>query len=648
MPGRKRYSFGLTKLALVLLVAAVSGAAQEPAQPAGSPAVITGQQTAAQTTEQQAQAALEAQALKLLDQTVSEAQALRLPENRIRVQFTAGDMLWKYDEAHARSLFSEAAGNLGTLVRGLESNDRQQFGAVAQLRQEMLTVVAQRDPGLALDTLRATRLPQQAQNGPFRRVDADANLEFRLLTLIAASDPRQALQKAQEMLGKGEYSSSLLSLLAQLQSKDKDAAAKLTEDMLKSLRAENLTTNQSARNLTFQLLQTGPRPVPAATSGEPKVSTATNNQVLNEAAYRELLETAISAALSIVPQANVQAGQRGGGGGGARGNAGGSGQRGIFGGQGDANGMMLLVGVGALLPQIDKYAPARATLVRQKLSGAGINMEQQANVREQFNALTQQGTVDAILNAAGQASPGLQNRLYQQAALKAVDEGNTERARQIATEHLNPNARTQVLQAVERQQIVRALAQGKTEEAQQMLARLQTDDERVDVLLELAALLVKQGEKKPAGQMLEDARTIVARRAENYQQLEAQLRVAQAYAEVEPARSFEILEPGISQINELLNAATLLNGFEGNFFKDGELPLRGDTSLSGIINEYAQELALLARVDFAAAQTTADKFQRLEARVMTKLAIARGVLGGSMSTTNAPNPTNRRAFRRGN
>ncbi len=643
MAGRSSFSFRLHTLPLVLLVAAVSGAAQEPAQPAGSPSVINGRQPAEQAAAQQAQA------LKLLDQTVSEAQALRLPENRIRVQFAAGDMLWKHDEAHARSLFSEAAAGLAGMVRSFENNDRQQFGAVAQLRQEMLTVVAQRDPNLALDTLRATRLPQQAQNVPFQPTDPDANLEFRLLTLIAANDPKQALLKAQELLGKGEYSSALLSLLAQLQTKDKEAAAKLTEDMLKGLRAENLTTNQSARNLTFALLQSGPRLAPAAPGGEQKDNTASNNQVLNETAYRELLETAISAALSIVPQLNAPAGLRGG----IRGNVDGS----VTGrtttsftvtSQGNANGMMLLVGVGSLLPQIDKYAPARATLVRQKLSAAGINMEQQAFAREQMNALMQQGTVDSILNAAGQAPPGLQNRLYQQAALKAVDEGNTERARQIANEHLNPDARSQVLRAVERQQIVRALAQGKTEEAQQMLARLQTDDERVDALLQLAALLVKQGEKKPAGQMLEDARNIVARRAENYQQLEAQLRVAQAYAEIEPARSFEILEPGISQINELLNAAALLNGFEVRFFKDGELPLRSDTSLRGIITAYAQELALLARFDFTGAQTTADKFQRLEARVMTKLAIARSVLSGGTGTTTAPNPGNRRVFRRGN
>ncbi len=639
-------SFGLTKLAVGLSMAAATSMAQTPAQPAVSPTVSNGQSAPTTEEQQKAQAALEAQALKLLEQTISDAQALRLPENRLRVQVAAGDMLWPRDEARARSLFTEAAAGLAALVRGLENNDRQQFGTVLQLRQELLTVMAQRDPGLALDTLRATRLPEQAQNAYSRRTDMDAGLEFRLLGLLAASDPKQALLKAEEIIGKGQYSPALLNLLAQLQSKDKDAAAKLTEDIVKGLRTENLTTNQSARNLSLALLQPGPR-LPA-TSDPLKGSNASNNQgapqVLNEAAYRELLEMMVSAALSSTPSPNTAAGQRGG----ARGNAG-IGSRINFGGQGgDANGMMLLMGVGSLLPQIDKYIPARSALVRQKLSATGINMEQQTAVREQMKVLTQQGSVDAMLNAAGQAPPGLQNRLYQQAALKAVDEGNPERARQIASEHLNSDVRSQVLQAVERQQIVRAVAQGKTEEAEQMLARLQSDDERVEALLQLVALLVKQEDKKPAGLMLDEARNLVTRRAANYEQLTAQLRVAHAYAGVEPARSFEVLEPGINQLNELLNAAALLNGFEGNFFKDDELPLRGDTALSGIITEYAQELATLARLDFAGAQATADKFQRLEPRIMTKLAIARGILSGNANTPAALSPGNRRAFRRGN
>src|SRR5205085_443179 len=625
MASRNSFSFILRGLGISLLVA-VAVAAQEPAQPS----VIDQQQQAAQQTAQQeeqqkAQAAREKQALKLLDQTVAEAQSLRLPENHIRVQVVAADTLWTHDEARARSRFTDAQGALAAMISGLTSNDQQQLNTAAQVRREMLTVVAQRDPALALDILRATRLPQTAQsNNPFRRTDVDASMEFGLLSLVAANDPKQALQKAEEMLSKGEYSGSLANLLSQLQAKDKDAAAKLTDDVLKSLRAENLTTNQNARSLAFMLLRSGPQTnaatdqkvsAPVNTQANTQTTAQANNQasgqVLSEAAYRDLLDTLVSAALGVTPQSitpNVRGGGRGGG----------FGPRGAFGGQ-DMNGMMLLAGVSSLLPQIDKYLPARSALVRQKLTTAGINTEQQANFRDQMNALSQQSSVDSLVNAAAQVPPGMQNRLYQQAALKAVAEGNTDRARQIANDHLSGDARDQVLQAIERQQIVRAAQQGKMDEARQLLGRLQTDDERVEALLQLTNMLMQTGDKKPAQQLLDEARGIVARHAENYQQLEAQLRVAHAYADLDPARGFEVLEPGISQINELLGAAALLNGFEGNYFKECELPFRGGSSLTGIIAEYAQELATLARVDFEDAQTTADKFQRLEPRLIAKL-----------------------------
>src|SRR5947209_15943963 len=55
--------------------------------------------------QQKAQAALEQKALKLLDQIISQGQGLKLPENRIRVQFSSADMLWSHDEARARNLF---------------------------------------------------------------------------------------------------------------------------------------------------------------------------------------------------------------------------------------------------------------------------------------------------------------------------------------------------------------------------------------------------------------------------------------------------------------------------------------------------------------------------------------------------------------
>src|SRR5688572_14273386 len=80
--------------------------------------------TGAQTDEQKQKEteALEKKASALLEQIVGEVQLLKLPENRIRVQIAAGDLLWKRNEARARSLFSLAAAGIAEMMLNTEDN----------------------------------------------------------------------------------------------------------------------------------------------------------------------------------------------------------------------------------------------------------------------------------------------------------------------------------------------------------------------------------------------------------------------------------------------------------------------------------------------------------------------------------------------
>src|SRR6185295_14676401 len=77
-----------------------------------------GTATGAQADEQQQKEkdAAEKKATALLEQIVGEVQLLKLPENRIRVQIAAADMLWKQNEARARSMFSLAADGLNEMA----------------------------------------------------------------------------------------------------------------------------------------------------------------------------------------------------------------------------------------------------------------------------------------------------------------------------------------------------------------------------------------------------------------------------------------------------------------------------------------------------------------------------------------------------
>src|SRR5215208_7555779 len=83
------------------------------------PALAQDQRAQQATTEEQEKqkAEREKNAYRLLDQVIDEAQSLRLPENRVRVQTNAADMLWDQNQGRARSLFSMAADGVAEMAR---------------------------------------------------------------------------------------------------------------------------------------------------------------------------------------------------------------------------------------------------------------------------------------------------------------------------------------------------------------------------------------------------------------------------------------------------------------------------------------------------------------------------------------------------
>lgn len=574
----------------------------------------------------------EKKAILLLDQVLGDAGALKLPENRIYVQISAGDLLWDRDEARARVLFGEAGSGIAEMIRRSESPNDQNSrrGANAnrlamELRQELVLTVARHNGEFAYQLLQ--NMPAPPATGPgVRRQDPQNSLEQSLVAAIAANDPKTAAKNAQGWLDKGEYPASFSKVLSQLQSKDAEAATKLSDQLVKKMQPEELLLKSDAVRLSLSLLRPGPRAQQKSGEGAQPVS-GSPDQLLAEQAFRDVMAAAITAALRATPQA--QNAQARGGPGGFRGRPNNQGPQAAPQSEADvqqANARMLLNGLQSLQPQIDKYLPERSLAVKQKLTQMGMDNDPRAGFSQMAN-LMQQGTSDSLIAAAATAPQQMQNRMYQQAALKAIDEGNPDRARDIANQHLDGTARTNTLHTLELRQAVSSTT-NKADDIRQTINRAQSDDERLSLLLQFAGNL-EADNPKLALQLLDEARGLVSRRATSYAQFEAQVNVAHAFASLDSVKSFETMEPGINQINELLSAAALLSGFELNIFKDGELPLQGGGSLAGMVARYGTELAALARIDFEKAQMMTDRFVLAEPRILAKLTVIRGVLGAA-------------------
>lgn len=572
-------------------------------------------------------------AYRLLDQVLDEAQSLRLPENRVRIQLNAADILWDRDQPRARSLFTLAGDAVAEMMRTTDNTRRpgqNQNRRPSQLRQELVLSAARHDAQLAYQLLAITKPPVTTTTDARMQppMNPEDNLETSLLAAIAALDPKLAAQNAEQMLEKGQFPTSISDVINQLRRQDQEAATKLADKTVKRIQSANLLSSGDAEMLAMRLLSPGPR-VQTTSQLDSKTAPQGRGPVLDQSLYVDLLGTLIDAALKVTP--------------GAQNNQRAAAQRGrpgvVAGGRPNppnqpseaqaeqANARRLLAGLQRLLPQIDQNLPARAQSVRQKLSEVGIGDNQRNAIAQTLNAL--QGgnaTSDSMMQAAATAPPQLQTRLYQQAAYKALEEGNSERARQIANNHLDARLRDVVMQRIDFRELAAKAEDTRLEEVRQSVARLTNDNERVELLLQLAGD-VNAKNPKLARQLLEEARQLTNKRATNYDHFEQQLKVANAFAMIEPARAFEVLEPGISQLNELLSAAALLSGFETNVFRDGELPLQGGSSLTNTVNRYGLAIAALAKEDFERSETLAGRFQFPESRIMSRLAIVQGLLG---------------------
>jgi hypothetical protein len=603
---------------------------------------LQAQETSATTAAQEAQQRKQENAKRafdLLDQIISEAQLLRLPENRIRVQFNAGDLLWQQNEERARSLFSLAADGLAEMIRSENATQDQRRGqnqgrATAQLRQELVLTVARRDAQLAYQLLSATR--QLNSSSDPRRIELEQNLEANLLSQVSALDPKLALQNAEQSLDKGEYSRALAEVLARLQQKDKESAQRLQEKILRKLRTENLLANSDAGALTIALLQPGPKVNDSTTSN---TSPNTRVPLLAPTIYQDLLSAMIDSALKATPQSATQRRQPGT----ARGRNTPSPSAVVQGNNPPTltaaqleqmNARRLLAGLRGMIAQVDQYVPAKASAVRQKLTEIGYDATRRLTTTQS------PGSTDSLLTAASNAPPAAQSRIYRQAALRALEEGNADRARQIANDYLEPGQRESVLRTVEFRQLADKTEVTRIEDVRATLATLPSDTERVNMLVRLSENSRKQNPEL-AVQLLDQAREFTNRRATSYQQFDVQLKLAAAFRTLESGHGFEVLEPGIMQLNELLSAASVLSGFEVNVFRDGEIPMQGGSRLSDMVRQYGQEIGYQAKNDFERSQALANRFQYSESRIVARLAIVRALLEIE------PTPTNDRRFARG-
>ena len=588
----------LRSLTLSILLLAPAAAAQAP-------------QAARQSDEEKAKARkeLERKALALLDETVQGAQALKLAENRAALRAQAADLLWTRDEKRARALFREAVSDIVAAQSNADAA-RERGWIFTNLRTQVLYAAAARDAQFALELLRESR-PQSEEDAAstYGDPDQDLRLEQTFVSMTADSDPKAALRMAEESLGKG-VTFGALSLLDRLRAKDPEAATRFAGKVVAKLRGENLTARPEAAMVAVSLLRNVLLPQsPGVYSYAPPAAQARAAEkpkplVLEDGDLRDLIDFVASAAFK-------------------NSSPGGS--------------LRMLLQLRPLMPEIEKRAPARAAQLRRKLAEVDKAVSPRMRAREQYDSARGKSP-DAILEEAAKSPAQVRGSLVSMAAMKLVQSGDVERARQIVSEQMRGQEREQMLAFVEKAEVARAIEKGDTEAAKAAVSRVKSKERRAAALAELAIAFAAKDDRKSAALLLEEARGLVERQPESEKGVEALLEVARGYALVEPSKTFELIDPLIDQANDMLAAAALLEKFGagGGLFRKGEMVLSPTLEAAGgPYARYVKALSELARVDFDRTRTAADRFQRDEARIAARLVVARSVLSDRLDAPSA-------------
>ncbi len=248
--------------------------------------------TESKSEKEKIQKELEAQVLKMLDQSVSDAGTLKLAQNRAIVSAIAGDLYWKFNEKRAREFFRNSANDIivgnDEAEKDKKADDDLYAGVFefSDVRAEILPLVAKHDADLALEMLVQTRsaklsaelakalLPNAKQEGEMfsyspekYRVQQEIALEQRFAVLAAEQNPDKAIKLIKDSLAKG-ISWNVLPLLQKLNKKSEKKAGELADEVIRKIIDTDLTKKREDLSAAIRFLQYATNPNTSKTTKE--------------------------------------------------------------------------------------------------------------------------------------------------------------------------------------------------------------------------------------------------------------------------------------------------------------------------------------------------------------------------------------------
>ncbi len=583
--------------------------------------------TESQSEKEKKQKELQKTVLEMLDQAINEAATLRLPQNRAIVFAIAGDLYWKFDEKRARDLF-RASGNdivVGNAEAEKEKKDTDDPYASMfdynDVRNQILPMIAKHDADLALELLVQTRTakmtealtkasdPNAKQEGGMMnynpeqyRVQREIALEQQFAVLAAEQNPDKAIKLIKESLAKG-ISWNVLPLLQKINKKDEKKATALADDVVRKITDTDLTKKREDLQAAIRFLQ-------FATN--PNAAKAANNEKIfkfNDAQIRSIADKLITT--FMLP----------------------------------SNSLEMTMGLSTVIKDLEKIAPDRVQLLKQKQAEATKNMPPELKRMQQQQKLwNQNSTPEDILAEIPKLNEFERVQAYQSLTYKIGQIEDEARAKKIIEQIPDEKTRQNALEQFESGRISRAAKDGKLDEAKKLIGNLSKKKTQIQKLVSLATEFHKKGgekDKEVAAGLMKDAKALANEYPEDEDELNDLMEIVKGYAVIDPNEAFRIFDPIVDQINDFVQATAILSKYNkrNRNFKKGELVMKvNGYSFDGLLLfRYINQIQLLGKADLNRMNLFSNKFTRGDARTIVKLFIAQGFLAEEKKAENAGN-----------
>lgn len=529
-------------------------------------------QTAGLTKKDKISAELRKDAVSFLRETALDVNNMRTTDNRISFAAELANLMWFDDEKEARAMFKIVITDFRSLltqfnvpetpaeIEGEESlligsgDLNRKFYKTIAVRQQIAINLAQHDPQMALDFLAETA---QAVTNPKLRAQMEQNsyFEMQLLTKIAEKDVDVALKYGRKKLEKG-FDGQMAELLKKIYAKDAEKGASFGEDILKKIKSVDAKPDNFYH--LSSLLALGNQNIEQIKSEPGK------RPIFSEQGMRDLSDL-LAQTLLKSQELDISEIKR-------------------------------------YLPQIEKFAPARAAQIRQKINAKNAKS---GDMHEDY--------------PPSPPPPGMPipNASQADAQKKLIED--------VAGLNTKP------LSKDEKQKVI--------EQARKIIADVKSREQKLLALSILATQVAISGDKETASQIMDDARSLINLQPKNYREYTETWIVASGYAGVDADKAFSMLEDTIFRLNETIAAFVKVAEFidtSSEIIVEGELQLGsfGGEITRGLLRSLGALDATvlhLAKADFARTKAMTNKFDRQEVRILAKMIVLRGVLGETLA-----------------